>query len=254
MSIMLILRLRLRYHETLRSPTDRGSGLRDGRDSIALWYYDRRSIRRMTMPEVRTVAGGIPVPSPTLVQADQTSILGDGSHERPLHAGVGHTEVVADQVTILGNGTAGSPLHTPTSSTSTFTAAFTPSTAVIGQAVSVFIGAGPMAVTPTSHDTSRESAVAVGVITIPGFTVTVQFSGIVTLTTAEWDIVINGGSPGGLVAGSPYYVAAPGHTATPGEITATRTSTPGDYATQIGVALSSTQLLLSTPSVPELIP
>lgn len=38
------------------------------------------------MSETKVIIGGPPVPAPTLVQADQTTIAGDGSHERPLHA------------------------------------------------------------------------------------------------------------------------------------------------------------------------
>jgi hypothetical protein len=41
------------------------------------------------MSEVRTIAGGPPVPSLQLVQCDQISVKGDGSHERPLHANAG---------------------------------------------------------------------------------------------------------------------------------------------------------------------
>ncbi len=40
-----------------------------------------------TLVEVRSVTGGLPVPSLTLVQADQQTIVGDGSHERELRAG-----------------------------------------------------------------------------------------------------------------------------------------------------------------------
>lgn len=37
------------------------------------------------MAEVKTFPGGPPVPETTLVQADQVTIVGDGSRERPLH-------------------------------------------------------------------------------------------------------------------------------------------------------------------------
>ena len=63
------------------------------------------------MTDFARVAGGAPVPSSTLVQTDQLSILGDGSHANPLHAVGGSVEVVSDGVTIAGDGTTGSPLR-----------------------------------------------------------------------------------------------------------------------------------------------
>ncbi len=75
------------------------------------------------MPDIRLTHAGVPapltetlvigpgpaVPSPTLVQADQSTILGDGSHERPLHAssGIPGSIVVQDE----GTPVAGAP-HT----------------------------------------------------------------------------------------------------------------------------------------------
>ena len=56
--------------------------------------------------------GGNPVPSTVLVNVDGTTIVGDGSGIRPLHAVGGGIAVVADQVTIGGDGTDGAPLHT----------------------------------------------------------------------------------------------------------------------------------------------
>jgi len=41
------------------------------------------------MSEFQRITGGVPVPSSTLVQTDQSTILGDGSHDHPLHAGPG---------------------------------------------------------------------------------------------------------------------------------------------------------------------
>ncbi len=63
------------------------------------------------MTDVSTRAGGPPVPSTTLVQADQITITGDGSHERPLAAAGGAFSVVVDDVTILGAGTLADPLR-----------------------------------------------------------------------------------------------------------------------------------------------
>lgn len=64
------------------------------------------------MSEVKNLAGGAAVPSTTLVQTDQVSILGDGSHDRPLRTAAGGVGVVTDGTTILGDGTSGDPLRT----------------------------------------------------------------------------------------------------------------------------------------------
>jgi hypothetical protein len=61
------------------------------------------------LTETQIIGAGPPVPSPTLVQADQSTILGDGSHERPLHAssGIPGSIIVQDE----GTPVAGAP-HT----------------------------------------------------------------------------------------------------------------------------------------------
>lgn len=48
------------------------------------------------MADTRINAGSSPVPSPTLVQCDQETVVGDGSHERPLRAGPGFASVVVE--------------------------------------------------------------------------------------------------------------------------------------------------------------
>ncbi len=64
----------------------------------------------------------------------------------------------------------------------------------------------------------------------------VQDSGILTLTTTQWDAIA--GTTGGLAAGTYYYLSA----ATAGSITATAPSTVGQYVVQIGLAISTTEL------------
>lgn len=73
---------------------------------------------------------------------------------------------------------------------------------------------------------------------VAGGRANVRFSGLVTLTPEEWDAV-TGGS-GGLLAGSTYFVSD----SIPGQITFSRPTTPGHFVTQIGLALSPTDLLV----------
>lgn len=72
-------------------------------------------------------------------------------------------------------------------------------------------------------------------------------SGVQTATTTQWDAVVSGQS-GGLTAGSKYYLD-PVNT---GFLTLTAPSTTGQYVEPIGIALSTTQLLL-IPSFPILL-
>ena len=55
----------------------------------------------VTLSETKVIGPGPAVPSPTLVQADQRTVIGDGSHERPLHvaSGVPGSIVVEDEGT-----------------------------------------------------------------------------------------------------------------------------------------------------------
>lgn len=66
----------------------------------------------------------------------------------------------------------------------------------------------------------------------------IMFMGVLTATTGQWDAV-TGGS-GGLTAGNSYYVS----TATAGLITDTAPNSSGNYAVKIGVAISTTQMIV----------
>lgn len=108
----------------------------------------------------------------------------------------------------------------------------------------VVVGTGTgLQITPAINSGTAADAAAVGVIAAyaSGAPV-VQSAGIATLTTAQWDAV-TGGS-GGLTPGTPYYVAG-----TSGHLTSARPSSPTLIA-QVGIAISTTQLLLSTPATP----
>lgn len=67
--------------------------------------------------------------------------------------------------------------------------------------------------------------------------VTYQYAGPVTLPTAEWDAAA--GTSGGLTAGTLYYVGATG------ALTATKTGTSGHSIVEVGVAMTTTTLMLN---------
>lgn len=66
----------------------------------------------------------------------------------------------------------------------------------------------------------------------------IQTDGVVVATTTQWDAVT--GQTGGLTFNSLYFVDA----ASPGKLTATAPSTPGQCVTVVGRALSTTELSL----------
>lgn len=70
----------------------------------------------------------------------------------------------------------------------------------------------------------------------------VQLNGALTLTTAEWDAVTGGA--GGLVAGSVYFLSA----ATAGRLTTVPPSANGEFAVELGVALSTTEFFINIKS------
>lgn len=89
-----------------------------------------------------------------------------------------------------------------------------------------------------------------GLAVIPGVVgqpVLTQFAGVLTLETGQWDAVIVGGSGGGLVTGSPYYLSSG---FSEGQLSPSAPSTSGDFVAPVGVALSPTDLLiqLSAPT------
>ena len=68
---------------------------------------------------------------------------------------------------------------------------------------------------------------------------TMQIAGPFTATTAQWDAVVTGES-GGLTAGTSYWLDP----ATPGNLTATPPSTPTQFDTYVGIAQSTTVMIL----------
>jgi hypothetical protein len=67
----------------------------------------------------------------------------------------------------------------------------------------------------------------------------IQISGVLSATTGQWDAVF--GTSGGLTRGTRYYLSA----GTAGLGTATAPSTVGQYVVELGIAVSTTELLLS---------
>lgn len=69
----------------------------------------------------------------------------------------------------------------------------------------------------------------------------IQTDGTLTATTGQWDAVF--GTTGGLTKGTRYYLSA----ATAGLGTVTAPSTVGQYVVELGIAISTTELILSAP-------
>ena len=70
----------------------------------------------------------------------------------------------------------------------------------------------------------------------------VHVGGVMTATTGQWDAVA--GTTGGLTKGTRYYLSA----ATAGLLTATAPTTVGQYVVEIGIALSTTEMLVNVKS------
>lgn len=75
----------------------------------------------------------------------------------------------------------------------------------------------------------------------------IQTDGTLAATTGQWDAVF--GTTGGLTKGTRYYLSA----ATAGLGTATAPSTVGQYVIELGIAISTTELILSAPFRPILL-
>src|ERR1700751_1484611 len=80
-----------------------------------------------------------------------------------------------------------------------------------------------------------------------GGVLTVQYGGIVTLTTAQWDAVVTGiHLPGGLQPQSNYFLGAVDSNVHASGGLSLFPPGPTDFTVYIGVALTPTQLLLGT--------
>jgi hypothetical protein len=66
----------------------------------------------------------------------------------------------------------------------------------------------------------------------------IQLNGVLAATTAQWDAVF--GTTGGLTFNTRYYLSA----TTAGQGTATAPSAVGQYVIQLGIAISTTELII----------
>ena len=66
----------------------------------------------------------------------------------------------------------------------------------------------------------------------------IQTNGVLTATTTQWDVVT--GETGGLTAGAPYFLDPD----TAGMLTQTAPGTAGDFVVRVGLALSTTEMMI----------
>jgi hypothetical protein len=170
------------------------------------------------MSNVQIVNSGSPVPALSLVTTDQKTILGDGTSQDPLRAlasGVVEIPLGSHPNTHLG-------AALRASGGDSYAAAFAdslPDALLTGLCSRVLHG--------TLADTATE----------------IQYTGELTLTAAEWDVVTD--QSGGLTPDAAYYVSA----AVGGHITTVPPVAAGSFVALVGIALSATTMLLR-PSFP----
>jgi len=104
----------------------------------------------------------------------------------------------------------------------------------------VFLTSGKAALARANAD---GTAAVIGLLARPGVVgknTLVYYTGVLTLTEAQWNAIITGATTG-LTPNTTYYLSA----AVAGFLTATAVTPEGDRVACIGVALSTTQLLIS---------
>jgi hypothetical protein len=168
------------------------------------------------MSNSQIVSGGNPIPAGDLVATDQETILGTGSAYDPLRV----AGAVGGSYQATTNATVGAILPGM---------ALTPA---------VSLTFHPIAARANAADHAHVQGIAT-VGNQDSQAITNQFTGVVTLTTAQWDAVVTGQS-GGLTAGAWYYLSS----ATAGFLTTTAPSVGGTFKTLVGLAISPTELQL----------
>lgn len=153
--------------------------------------------------------------------------------------------VSADQSTVLGNGTSADPLRAVATEIADLTFFAFPTVAIPGLFVAI---SDDRTVRSALATTAGNPFAAAIVESVDGDQVRIKTRGVVELTESEWDLV-TGGS-GGLTPDAGYVLSA----TTPGHITKIPPSASDTYVVPAGVALTSTKMLLATPSVPILNP
>jgi hypothetical protein len=178
------------------------------------------------MSDTQVQPGGSPTPALATVTTDQQTIFGSGTSVDPLttNGGAGQSTGRTFKATL------GSSFGTPH----------------IGQPMAITIDAptlGIATVAKASGVSTRALAQVAGLMIANDATgVTIQYDGIVTLTTAQWDAIA--GTSGGLTPTEAYFVD------TAGVLDTVPPVATGNYSSQVGFALNATQLLLCTPSLP----
>ncbi len=184
------------------------------------------------MTDTRVLTGGVPTDVLAMATADQDTIVGNGTIFDPLRAGSGPDEFVAE-------------FSNPFSD---------PNEPRIGQPVVVTEddpAAGICVVRTANADPANLLPYVLGLIVDTGSgsgQVTVRTSGEVTATIEDWNFVV--GNDEGLITGDVYYLDASGF----GQMFQNQPTTPGAAIAQIGIALSSTTMLLAIlPPLPRIV-
>lgn len=196
------------------------------------------------MPDTRMINAGS-------VGAAQVTVTAGG----PISAAL--AMVSADQVTVLGNGTPSDPLRTNDTATA-FVAQYvqvdSEISAQLGQPVVALSGVPSTGITRVGPATAGLPTPMPNVVGLVANirddgSVTVQNAGLLTLSVSDWHLIT--GEEVGLKPEFVYYVDTGfdsfGHLTTTVPI-------GGQVSAIVGVALSATTLLLSTPPVPRVVP
>jgi len=188
------------------------------------------------MTDTRLTNASASVDSRSMVSADQQTIFGNGTSENPLRSTAGSTflaqfvNAFADpNEPRVGNVVVATPAEPSVGIATVRTGSAGLGTPQLPQAIGILVEAGA----PGTD----------------GGEVTVRSTGPVTLTEGQWDLV-TGGS-GGLDQGSIYYLDWGFDSF--GKLTTVKPTDDGMVIVQVGVATSSTTMLLSLPAVPILI-
>lgn len=182
------------------------------------------------MSNFQIVGSGNPIPSSTLVATDNETVFGDGSGQNPLTTNGGSVISAVVAFNLGGAGlmvNAGAPLATSTTAGQAAIA----SGAIGGRLPAIGL-AQPIPGSFSSGGTVTDCKA--------------QTSGEMTLTTAEWDL-ITGGS-GGLTEGIAYYVGT-GVAPYANLLSPVPPNAPGTSSQRIGVALSTTTMLIEPAGV-----
>ncbi len=180
------------------------------------------------MADYQSRAGGSPNEASDYTSADQVTVFGSGTASDPLRTGDVFT-------------TAGAFLHsTPFDAT---TGAIVAGEAILpGAPVRVHLATLLNAGLATGETDSAVVGLEILEAVEAGDPVRWIAAGALELTAAQWDAVVQGGS-GGLVPGTAYFVNDNGSQKA---LRATRPTAGGHFVVQVGIALTSTVMLVQS--------